>query len=165
MAKPPLSHYSPKFANKAWADETGYISYFSCPYSSSIKKAPKGKKQWGRKRGLYNWDVEQSLNHDLENQAALVYEKIANYNETTSGERKIWAQFILSQLVRTPTFIKYEDKARDIFGITEKPEHDRVGCPDCMDLKFVENRDWCLLLAHEDDYFVSGKSHNIVDTF
>lgn len=154
MAKPPLSHYSPKFANKAWADDDGYTSYFSCPYNNEIRKSPKGWKQWGRKRGLYSWTVEHSLDKDLEADAGPIYEKICSYNELTDDERIIWSQFLLSQLVRTPTYMRYENRARELFGITEKPNHDRVGCRECGDLNFVANRDWCLLLAHEDDFFV-----------
>lgn len=154
MAKPPSSHYSPKFSNKAWADDGGYTSYFSCPYSDEIKKSTKGWKQWGRKRGLYSWPVEHSLDKDLETDASPIYEKICSYNELTDNERIIWSQFLLSQLVRTPTYMRYEDRARELFGITETPEHDRVGCRECGDLNFVANRDWCLLLAHEDDFFV-----------
>lgn len=154
MAKPPLSHYSPKFANKVWADSEGYTSYFKCSYSGDVKKSSKGWKQWGRKRGLYSWPVERSLDQDLETIAGPIYEKILSFNELTENERIIWSQFILSQLVRTPTFIKYEKKAQEIFGITEELKHCRVGCKECLDLNFVANRDWCLLLAHEDDFFV-----------
>ncbi|WP_394191370.1 DUF4238 domain-containing protein [Pseudoalteromonas atlantica] len=154
MAKPPLSHYSPKFANKAWAYDDGYTSYVSSPYSSDIKKEPKGWKQWGRKRGLYTRAVENSLDNDLETYASVVYQKICSFNELNKDERIIWSQFLLSQLVRTPTYMAYENKACELFGITDKPKHDRVGCKECGDLNFVANRDWCLLLAHEDDYFV-----------
>lgn len=152
--KPPLSHFSPKFANKTWANDSGYISYFSCPHSLSVKKEPKGRKAWGRKSGLYTWPVECALDKQLENEASLIYEKVRTYNTVTQEERTIWAQFLLSQLARTPTFIKYENKAREIFNLTDTPLHDRVGCRECLDLNFVANRDWCLLLAHEDDYFV-----------
>jgi hypothetical protein len=152
--KPPKSHFSPKFANKAWASDSGYISYFSCPHSLSVKKKPKARKTWGRKFGLYTWPVEHALDQQLENEASLIYEKIRTYNSVTQEERIIWAQFLLSQLVRTPTFIKYENKAREMFSITDTPLHDRVGCRECLDLNFVVSRDWCLLLAHEDDYFV-----------
>ncbi len=154
MANPPLSHYSPIFANKAWADSNSYISYFSCPHSDSIKRSSKGRKQWGRKRGLYTWDTEHALDKNLENTASQLYEKILAFTEITPEERLIWAQFLLSQLVRTPTYIKYENKSSEIFDITEKPECDRVGCIECLDLNFVSNRDWCLLLAHESDFFV-----------
>jgi len=154
LSKQPLSHYSPKFANKAWSDADGYTTYFSCPYSNKIKKSSSGWKQWGRQRGLYTWPIEDSLNKDLETDAAIIYEKICSYNEIIYEERILWSQFLLSQLVRTPTYIRYETKARDIFGITEKPLHDRIGCKDCGDLTFIANRDWCLLLADEDDFFV-----------
>lgn len=149
-----MSHYSPKFANKAWSDENNFLSYFYCPHRQKVKKIQKGRKQWGRKRGLYTWQVECALDRDLENDAGQIYEKICTYNEVAPGERVIWAQFLLSQLVRTPTFIKYETEVKKIFGITEKPMHDRVGCRECGDLNFVANRDWCLLLAHENDFFL-----------
>lgn len=154
MAKPPLSHYSPKFTNKAWADSVVYTSYYKCSHSGEVKKSLKGWKQWGRKRGLYSWKVERSLNQELETSASPIYKKIISLNELSKDERIIWSQFMLSQLVRTPTYMKYENKARDIFGITEEPKHSRVGCKNCLDLNFVANRDWCLLLAHEDDFFV-----------
>ncbi len=154
MKKPPLSHYSPKFANKAWADEVDYISYFKCTYSNEVSKSLKGWKQWGRRRGLYSWSVENSLNSDLETAASLIYKKICNCYELSADDRIIWSQFLRSQLVRTPTHIRYEAKACELLGITEKPEHDRVGCKECGDINLVANRDWCLLLAHEDDYFL-----------
>lgn len=154
MAKKLLSHYSPIFANKKWADSDGYISYFSCKYSSSVKKSTKGRKQWGRKRGLYTWSVEQTLDKNLENDTGPIYEKILACKELNSDERIIWAQFLLSQLVRTPTFMKYEGFARKLYSISQEPLHDRVGCKECGDLKFLANRDWSLLLAHKDDFFI-----------
>ncbi len=155
MAKKlPLSHYSPVFTNKPWADDEGYISFFSCSYSNTVKKSTKGTKQWGRKRGIYTWAVEDALNTELENDAAIIYNKILNCNDLNSEERIVWAQFILSQLVRTPTFIHYENFVKSKFNLTDKPAHDRVGCKECTDLSFVANRDWCLLVAHKDDYFV-----------
>ena len=154
MAKPPLSHYSPKFANKAWSDHEGCISYFRCDHSNELKKLFKGWKQWGRRRGLYSWPVEKSLSQELETFAGPIYEKIINYKELSEDERIIWAQFLLSQLVRTPTYIKYENKARELSGIIEEPEHCRVGCKESLDLNFVVNRDWCLLQAHHDDFFL-----------
>ena len=153
MAKRPRSHYSPKFANKAWADGNGYTSYFRS-YSSEIMKEPKGWKEWGREKGLYSWSVETSLDNDLETYAIDIYKKICSFNELNNEERIIWSQFLLSQLVRTPTYMAYENTVCELQGITDKPKHDRVGCKECGDLVFVANRDWCLLVAHEDDYFV-----------
>jgi len=152
--KKPLSHYVPKFSNKYWADESDFMSYFRCEYSYNVKKEYKGKKSWGRKRGLYTWSVENSLDKDLETKVAPIYKKLVSYTELTKDERFLWAQFILSQLVRTPSYIEYEKTAVELTGVKQKPVCDRVGCQDCLDLNFVANRDWLLLKVHEDDYLV-----------
>ncbi|KZK66796.1 hypothetical protein A1L58_05140 [Shewanella baltica] len=150
----PLSHYVPKFSSKYWTDDSQFVSYLFCEHTPSVKKTSKGRKQWGRKRGLYSWDIENSLDRDLETKVAPVYEKLVAIRELDENERLLWAQFLLSQLVRTPSYMKYERKIRDIHNTTTVPQHDRVGCQQCGDLAFVANRDWCLILAHKDDYFV-----------
>ncbi|MEH0802431.1 DUF4238 domain-containing protein [Vibrio alginolyticus] len=154
LAKKPLSHYVPKFSNKYWADDSNFISYFSCEHTGDIKKSRKGKKQWGRFRGLYSWEVEHNLDRDLETKVAPVYEKLASINELDISEKFLWSRFILSQLVRTPTFLKYERFTEEISGPYSKPENHRVGCPNCRDLNLIANRDWLLMMAHDDDYFV-----------
>lgn len=154
MAKKPLSHYVPKFSNKQWADQSSFMAYYICNYSDNIKKKEQGFKQWGRLRGLYSWDVENALDRDLETKVAPIYEKILSFKSLDWSERIIWSQFLLSQLVRTPTFIKYEQFALKVTGNIDKPLHDRVGCPDCIDLNYVINRNWLYMIAHEDDYFV-----------
>lgn len=152
--KKPLSHYVPKFSNKYWADESNFMSYFLCEHSETVKKESKGKKQWGRKRGLYTWSVENALDKDLETKVAPIYRKLVAYSELSKDERFLWAQFLLSQLVRTPSYMKYEQTAVELTGIKEKPACDRVGCQDCLDLHYVANRNWLLLKVHEDDYLV-----------
>ncbi|WP_282175508.1 DUF4238 domain-containing protein [Vibrio nereis] len=155
MAKnKPLSHYVPKFSNKYWADKSNFISYFWCEHSTSVKKEGKGKKQWGRERGLYTWPVEHALDKDLETKVAPIYEKLATCNELDRDEKYIWSQFLLSQLVRTPSYMKYEQMVHEITGVMSEPTCDRVGCLDCLDLNFVVNRNWLLLKAHKDDYLV-----------
>lgn len=77
-----------------------------------------------------------------------------HFQELDTTERILWGQFILSQLVRTPTFMRYEKYISNVLNLTDVPKHDRVGCKNCADINFIANRDWCLLLAHEDDYFV-----------
>lgn len=148
-----------------WADDKGYISYFYCCHSHQVKKTPKGWKQWGRKRGLYSWDVENALDRDLETKVAPIYDKLCKFSDITQHERLLWAQFILSQLVRTPTYIGYETKMREILNITDIPTHDRVGCLDCGDLNYVANRNWCYLLAHEDDFFVRSDNPVLLTGF
>jgi len=154
MAKKPLSHFSPVLANKYWGDDDGYLSYFYCPYKKVVKTDPKGKRQWGRERGLYSWNVENSLSKNLETKVGPIYEKILSFEELSIDERIIWSQFLMSQLVRTPTYMRYEQAIREKLHIDEKPVHDRVGCTECGDLHYVARRDWVLLLAHSDDYFV-----------
>ncbi|EGR1737988.1 TPA: DUF4238 domain-containing protein [Vibrio parahaemolyticus] len=152
--KKPLSHYVPKFSNKYWADESNFVSYFWCEFSSSVKKGIKGKKQWGRERGLYSWAVEHALDKELETKVAPLYEKLITYNELSKDERFLWAQFILSQLVRTPSYIEYEKRAVELTGVESQPMCDRVGCQECLDLSYVANRNWLLLKTHADDYLV-----------
>jgi hypothetical protein len=154
MSKKPLSHYSPVFANKPWANEAGYISYYRDVHQKRIGSKPQGKKQWGRQRGLYSWKLEEALNTELETEAAKVYGKLLSYQELDFEQRTLWAQFLLSQLVRTPTFLRYEQAVRNALGIQHTPEHDRIGCKECGDLVWITCRDWALLQAHEDDYFV-----------
>jgi hypothetical protein len=133
MAKPPLSHFSPVFANLPWANDAGYISYYRDQYRRKVQRATKGKRQWGRRRGLYSWKVELALNRDLETEAARTYSDLLKFKELDADQRLTWAQFLLSQVVRTPTFLRYELAARRMLGITDAPAHDRVGCKDCGD--------------------------------
>lgn len=155
MAKnKPLSHYVPKFSNKYWADEANFMSYFFCDFTSMVKKSSQGKKQWGRKKGLYTWDVENALDKSLETKVAPIYEKLVSCSELTTDERLLWSQFLLSQLVRTPSYMEYEKTGAELAGIRHSPKHDRVGCLDCLDLHFVANRNWLLLITHEEDYLV-----------
>lgn len=148
MGKKPLSHFSPVLANKYWEDGEGYLAYFFCPFTKVVKPKPQGKRQWGRKRGLYTWDVENSLDKGLETKVGPVYEKILSFLELSIEERFLWSQFLLSQLIRTPTYIKYETAVHKKLNISNKPEHDRVGCLECGDLHFIARRDWALLFAH-----------------
>ena len=165
MPKPPLSHYSPKFANQPWANDEGYLSYYYDCHQQKVMTAWRGRRQWGRRRGLYSWKVERALNEELENEAAQVYKALLGYRELNPEERTIWAQFLLSQVVRTPTFLRYEAAVRDAFNITHTPDHDRVGCKECGDLRWVTSRDWCLLLAHQDDYFVRSDNPVLLSGF
>ena len=154
MAKPPFSHYSPVFANKSWADSSGYATYYFDQYKGKVVQKKSGRSQWGRERGLYTWEVEHALNRELENEAAKIYQNLLQCKELDEPSRLTWAQFLLSQIVRTPTFIRYEKIAEVLQGTKGKPAHDRVGCKECGDLLWVTRRNWILMAAHADDYFV-----------
>lgn len=152
--KPPNSHYTPTLANKEWAVDKKYISYIRNKYTNKIEKETKGYKQWGSYKGLYTWKVENSLNEKLETKVSYIYRKILQFENITLEERIVWSQFLLSQLVRTPSYIHYENFFKEALNIFEEPLNNRVGCPECMDINYVSNRNWCLLIAHEDDYFI-----------
>jgi len=157
MTKPPLSHYSPRFANRPWANEKSeLLCYYKDVHRGDVQKKPEGAKQWGRQRGLYTWKVERALTEDLENAVAPIYAGFCEYREPDASGRRIWAQHLMSQLIRTPTFMRYEKAIRRKLNITEEPVHDRVGCEHCMDLACVTSRDWAVLQAHPDDHFVRG---------
>jgi hypothetical protein len=154
MGKAPLSHFSPVFANRPWEENSEYTCYSRNPYRQKVERSPKGPRQWGRKRGLYKWKTEIALNQELETDASKVYSEILKVHELSDEQRIIWAQYLLSQFVRTPGFLRYELAARKIFGIEAEPEHDRVGCKECGDLACITTRDWCLLFASRNDYFI-----------
>lgn len=164
MSKHPLSHYAPVFANKPWADNGGYMSYYR-PAGKTVKKTPQGVRQWGRHRGLYRRSVETALNEALETDAARIYKRLCQLEELDLSGRITWSQFLLSQAVRTPTFIRYETAMRRFYGVTTAPPEDRVGCRDCGDLACVTSRRWLFLLAHEDDFFIRSDNPVLLSGF
>ncbi len=154
-------HFAPVFANQRWADETGHYTKFhryrrpNSEGAGSVQQDPAGREQWGRqKSGLWSLDVELALRDEVDGPTARIYERILQGWEPQGAERTKWAQFLLSQLVRTPTFIRYERWACAKTGIATTPDHDRVGCIHCGDLSYITGRDWALLVAHKDDFFV-----------
>ena len=155
VSAPKLHHYSPAFANARWAGATARsVCYYRNLHARAVAKRIVGKRQWGRKRKLYRLDVEQALGRDLESDVAPIYAKLTSDKALSSEERIRWAQFLFSQFVRTPCFMRYENAVKRAFNLTETPDHDRVGCPDCLDLHYLTSRHWKILVSHEDDGFI-----------
>lgn len=155
QGKPQKNHYSPILANKRWCDSTShYWCYEKDLHARRVVGRSKGKEQWGWKKRLYSHEVESALGVDLENKVAPIYEAVLHGAELDEPRAIIWAQFLRSQFVRTPTFIRYENFACAVHGIKSELPYDRVGCKECQDLECVLSRDWMLLVAHADDYFV-----------
>ena len=147
-------HFAPVFANKRWADATGHYAKFHRT-ETAVLASTAGREQWGqRKSGLWSLETEAALRDEIDTPTARIYHGMCEGRAPRGAERTKWAQFLLSQLVRTPTYIRYEKWVHARFGITKAPDHDRVGCMHCGDLALVTGRDWTLLLAHEDDFFV-----------
>ena len=124
------------------------------PYSGKVENDGAGKREWGRTRGLYPKKVEQALNVELENKIGPIYERMIRFKDLAEEERELWAQFLLSQLVRTPTFLRYEEWTKKYYGLAGEPANPLVGCQQCEDLRFVLDRPWRFFVAHEDDHFI-----------
>jgi len=154
VSAPKLHHFSPVFGNVRWGDAGGYVCYARDVYVKRITRAPKGPRQWGRKKKLYRHMTEIALNKEIETPAAPLYEALLQGRPLDSEERRKWSQFLLSQVVRTPSFMRYEVAARALTETTGQPTHDRVGCEDCADLAWVANRDWCLFASADGDCFI-----------
>lgn len=151
----PKNHYSPVFSNQPWADETNHYLCWKRRYDLGfIQKEREGRKNWGWERKLWSEETEQLLGRELENPVAHVYEKLLNLGEPEEEERLKWAQFLRSQAVRTPTFMRYESLALQAAGVTEMPAKDKVGCECCLDLAEVTGRRWLVIEAHPEDYFI-----------
>ena len=70
----------------------------------------KGKTAWGYEKNLYPQNIEDRLDKELENEAAILYQKLTDGILLTDDERMKWAQFIITQAVRVPSFFRYRDK-------------------------------------------------------
>lgn len=156
MAPYDKQHFSPTLANRWWADDQAhYVCFYRDERSGSVAIDPtKGRRAWGHARRVWSKATEQALDRELETPVAPIYRGMLDGQAPRGRERVKWAQFLLSQFVRTPTFIRYEKFAKQHHGITNEPDHDRVGCEHCGDLDYATGRDWVLLVAHADDFFV-----------
>ena len=150
------NHFTPIFANKYWTSEQQkwvFSHYYYCNNRKKFVKASraKGYTAWGYENNIYSQKLEDRLDKELENDAALLYQKLIDEVPLTADERMKWGQFIITQAVRTPSFFKYRDKVSD---------HDYsyketiIGCPGCEENKYIACRNWVILDAAEGDFFV-----------
>lgn len=153
------NHFSPTFANQNWTSEKEgwhFSYYYFCENRQCVVEAhkDKGKTAWGFKYNLYSQSVEDRLDTELENQASLLYEKLLLNEFLSPDERMKWGQFIITQTVRTPSYFKYRDKLEELNGGDESYKDKIIGCQWCDENKYIANRNWVILEAAEDDYFV-----------
>lgn len=153
------NHFSPVFANKHWTNkEEGwqYKYYYYCKNRKQVIDAhkDKGKTAWGYEKNLYSQSLEDSLDVELENESAVLYDKLLNNIQLSTEERMKWGQFIITQSVRTPSFFKYRDYLEQLNNGDYSYKETIVGCPECVENKYISMRNWVLLHAHEDDYFI-----------
>lgn len=156
MAK---NHYSPIFANKRWTNETHdhkFKRFYFCDQRKEIIEARRnvGKKGWGYEHDLYSESLEKQLDLELENPAELIYEKLIKNKILSTEERMKWGQFIVTQAIRTPSFFRYRDFIESQVGGDHSYKETIIGCTACPENKQIASRNWLILLAHEDDFFV-----------
>ena len=141
------NHFSPVFANRYWtSEENGWVySYYY--YSKNRKKVvkanrDKGKTAWGYKKNLYSQEIEDRFDKELENESAQLYEKLVDGILLNTDERMKWGQYIISQALRVPSFLKYYDKLLEIGDYDSSYKDIVIGCPSCHENKYIACRNW-----------------------
>ena len=153
------NHFSPVLANKYWTDEAAgwhYKYYYYCEHRKCVISSKKdiGKTAWGFEHNLYPQELEDRLDVELENESSILYEKLINKVALNTKERMKWGQYILTQSVRTPSFLKYRDHLEKDSNGDYSYKNTLIGCVDCEDNKYIATRNWVVLKAHPEDFFI-----------
>ncbi|MBA6397315.1 DUF4238 domain-containing protein [Colwellia sp. BRX10-4] len=153
------NHFSPVFANKYWTDEESgwaYKYYYYCKYRCLVidSHKDKGKTAWGYELNLYPQSLEDRLDVELESDSSKLYEKLISGDLLSTDERMKWGQFIITQALRTPSFFKYRDYIEDTNNGDHSYKNTLLGCASCEDNKYIALRNWIILEAHSDDFFI-----------
>ena len=153
------NHFSPVLANKYWTNqESGwsYKYYYFCKHRGKVIDSHKdiGKTAWGYELNLYPQDLEDRLDTELENESAVLYKMLIAGEKLDADQRMKWAQFIITQAIRTPSFFRYRDHIEKVNGGDYSYKQTILGCAGCEENKLVAARDWIILEAHEDDFFI-----------
>jgi hypothetical protein len=99
------NHYSPSFSNKYWADATGTIIVYSRNVDGSLEGQPKPFTRWGYESYLYPQWLEAYLSR-IESDAKNSYDKLLKTIPLSQDERQRWVTFLITQSIRTPSFIE-----------------------------------------------------------
>lgn len=98
------NHYSPRFSNRYWTDETGQIRIFSRSVRGGVQTKIRPYRRWGFRLYLYSQHLEDLLSR-IENDAKIAYEKLLNVVPLTPAERNQWITFLIAQWLRTPSMM------------------------------------------------------------
>lgn len=153
------NHFSPVFANKRWTDASygnRYKRFYFCDQRQMVVEASRdiGKTGWGYEHDLYSTVLENRMDAELETFVEPIYEKLICAEILSTEERMRWGQFIITQACRTPSFFKYRDYVEDLTGGNYRYKDTVIGCIGCPENKNIACRNWVVLQAHEDDFFV-----------
>lgn len=152
------NHYVPVFTSKYWKDKDNEWCFkYYCKLSHNnkvVNKIKKGERSWGNQKNFYSQALENRLDVELENPVGPIYTKLIEEELLTWNERLKWAQFLITQSVRTPSFFKYRDEVETYINGDFSYRESILGCIDCDINKLVAERNWWILKAHEEDYFI-----------
>jgi hypothetical protein len=98
------NHYSPKSANRLWADSQGKIIVYSSKPRDAVEARVRDFGQWGFEERLYSQGLELYLG-GLETDAAEPIRKLLEVIPLSAQERKQFITFLIAQWIRTPVFI------------------------------------------------------------
>src|ERR1043166_1537244 len=98
------NHYSPKSANRLWADSQGKIIVYSPKPGDVVEARIRDFGQWGFEERLYSQGLELYLG-ELETDAAEPLRKLLKVIPLSAQERKHLITFLIAQWIRTPVFI------------------------------------------------------------
>jgi hypothetical protein len=98
------NHYSPKSANRLWADSQGKIIVYSPKLGDAVEARVRDFGQWGFEERLYSQGLELYLG-GLETDAAEPVRKLLQIIPLSAQERKQFITFLIAQWIRTPVFI------------------------------------------------------------
>jgi len=115
MAEPHKHHFLPVFYLKNWAQNEGKLVQFSRPYKNIVKPQRKHPDGTGYIDKLYaiegfggavSQEVEKSFLSPVDSRAASALLSMLKGEMVTPQERKAWAHFIMTLLLRMPTEIQ-----------------------------------------------------------
>jgi len=97
-------HYSPRFANRRWANEDGLLRVYRRGVDHLLTFRDVGYGSWAWEPFLYSQGLERYFGL-VEGDAAGPYRKLLTAEPLSEQDRRCWVAFLTVQLFRTPSMI------------------------------------------------------------
>lgn len=104
MTETKKNHYSPRFANRLWANKKGAMIKYTQSPITGLTRGRTGPTEWGQEPSLYPQELENAF-AQLENIIAPIYRLLLEDQILNLNQRLLWSHWILCQYSRTPSFI------------------------------------------------------------
>ena len=98
------NHFSPKFANREWANTTGKVRVYSRGINGRVIAIDKDFSRWGFERNLYSNQLERYLSV-VDGDGARSAKKILTMIPMSAAEKHGWIVFLAVQFIRTPRML------------------------------------------------------------